>query len=743
MSSAKPGRNDPCPCASGKKHKNCCLAALQQSKPAAVRPLDTATGQSLMNGFALYQAGRFDEAAKLCDQILLRYPSQADALHLRGLVAQSQGDLSRALALVDRALAIAPNFSMHSNRGGILRALGRSREAVEAYRAALADQPDSVPLLCNMATALEAQQLWDEVEVLYDRVLELDPLNVAVLCGQGFRAQLKGDLDGAERRLLAALVRQPRHAPSLSNLGNVKWARGDLDGALLLYREAVAADPRDLMALHNMGEVLLNQSRLMEARECFDQAYRVQPNLETRMRRDLLLPHVCESREQMMQWRADFESHLDVLIQDCKPVETPTARDYCSSIWKLAFHGENDLALMRKIARFYSTLYPDLEYRAGHVDHPLEVGRRVRIGFFSSYLGAQHSVPRCVAALICLLAEDPRFDVYLIAPKFEDEDQHGPYADFKGRFVAVGKDYAQARPLVEAQELDILVYQDIGMDPLSYFLAHARLARVQCVLGGHPVTTGIPNLDCFVSTALAESESAAADYSEELLLLPGLPVVYKHPEIPARLKARADMGLPAHGALYLCPMMLQKMHPDFDQAIERLLLRDPAGHVVLFRHVNARWEEQLQRRFEKSIAAEVRERIVFMPWLDDYGDFISVNALADVVIDPFHFGIGSTVVATFAVGTPIVTWPSPYLRGRAGLAYCRLMDVSDECVATDLDDYVERAVRIAHDGVLRQALQQRILSHKARLFDNEQPVHDLARLFVQLADRLPLTREVA
>ncbi len=40
--------------------------------------------------------------------------------------------------------------------------------------------------------------------------------------------------------------------------------------------------------------------------------------------------------------------------------------------------------------------------------------------------------------------------------------------------------------------LDILFYPDLGMTPLTYFLAFARLAPVQCVSWGHPVTTGIP-----------------------------------------------------------------------------------------------------------------------------------------------------------------------------------------------------------------------------------------------------------
>lgn len=733
MLSGKTGRNDPCPCGSGKKYKQCCL--IKQATPAQPQALDQATAQLLMDGFALYRGARWDEAAAICMKVLKVRAEQPDALHLLGLVEQGRGHLQEALALIDRALALGPNMSMQSNRGIVLQAMGRSAEAAASFRTALVEQPDSVVLLCNLAACLEALQRWDEVSAVYRRVLELDSRNVSALSGMGVWLQMQRDSAGAQAHLRRALEIRPGHAVSLSRLGNVLWAGGELDGALALYEEAVRIAPAEIAGWHNLGEALLSQSRPAEAQKCFDRAYALQPNLEWRIRRDLLLPHIYESRQQMTQWRAAFETHLDQLISDSPAISEPTVLHYCTSIWKLAFHGENDLTLMRKLARFYVRACPDLEYRAAHIDSPLDGDRKMRIGFFSNYMHAKHSVPRCFASLICLLADDPRFEVCLISPNAVDAEHAGLYANFKGRFVTVGKDYSQARRAIEAEALDVLVYQDIGMEALSYFLAFARLARTQCVLGGHPVTTGIPNLDCYISTALAEAPDAASHYSEELLLLPSLPVVYEHPHVPSPAKSRIDLGLPLQGALYVCPMMLQKIHPDFDTAIERLLRRDPEGHVILFRHDNARWEEQLQLRFERSIAADVRQRIFFMPWLHNYDDFVSVNKLADVVIDPFHFGIGSTVIATFAVGTPLVTWPSRYLRGRAGLAYCTLMEVADACVADGLEDYVERAFQIAHDSELRARLQQSILANKARLFDNEESVHDIAQLFRNLLKR--------
>jgi hypothetical protein len=52
-----------------------------------------------------------------------------------------------------------------------------------------------------------------------------------------------------------------------------------------------------------------------------------------------------------------------------------------------------------------------------------------------------------------------------------------------------------AQRMIGSLELDVLVFGEVGMDALTYFLAFARLARVQTAFWGHAVTTGISPLD--------------------------------------------------------------------------------------------------------------------------------------------------------------------------------------------------------------------------------------------------------
>lgn len=700
-----------------------------------------ADGQLLMQAFALMQGGNIPEAERSCLRVLERDPGSRDGLHLLALLRQQQGRLDEALMLVDRALSLpGSNYSIHATRGAVLRALGRLDEAVASFRRAIELAPRAPQPLCQLGATLQMQGRWAEALTVFGQVLEFAPDHAQALDGAGLSSLELGDLEGAEAQLRAAIGasadQPPLRANALNNLGKVLWEQERLEDALRCYEQAADLTPRSLPALANLGHTALKMGLLSEARAGFDRAYRLKPSAALQIQRDMMLPRVLESGAQVQQCRVEFERGMQQVLA-AHPGPQPVARElFCDSLFYLAFHGLDDREIMRKVADFYARLCPELVFSAPHVGRDRAAAQTLRLGFFTVNV-EDHAVSRCYAKLISLLARDPRFEVVLISTKDPQQTRgFNPYEGFAGRFVRVERQFTAARDVLSALELDVLVYQDIGMDDLSYFLACSRLARAQCVLGGHPVTTGLPQMDYYISTALAEPEEAQEYYSETLLLLQTLPVIFRRPALPAVMKGREGFGLPGQGALYVCPMKLQKMHPDFDAAIEAILRRDPQGHVVLFRDKRTHWERLLEDRLRRSIPdAALRRRIIFLPWLHDYDDFLAINALADVVLDPFHFGIGSTVIATFATATPIVTRPSRFLRGRAGLAYCRLVDAM-ECVTEGVGDYVERAVALAHDPALRESVRAKIARNSHRLFDNEAPVQELADLMTRIGERV-------
>jgi predicted O-linked N-acetylglucosamine transferase (SPINDLY family) len=284
--------------------------------------------------------------------------------------------------------------------------------------------------------------------------------------------------------------------------------------------------------------------------------------------------------------------------------------------------------------------------------------------------------------------------------------------------------------------LDILFYPDIGMDPFTYFLAYARVAPTQITTWGHPVTTGLPNMDWFVSADGLEPDGAEAHYTERLARLSRLPTSYRAPDtssVPADpAECRRRLGIRADGTLYLCAQSLFKLHPDNDAVFGEILRRDPRGQLVLIEGQSARWSAILATRFAR-VFPEALDRVWFMPRMP-FDNFLTLLRAADAVLDPLHWTGGNSTFEAFALGVPIVTWPGAFMRGRVTAAAARQAGVPD-MIAADTEQYVDLAVRLAHDPAWRHELATRLRAGHAELFDDARAVRDLEAVFTRAAGR--------
>ena len=128
---ATPGRNDPCPCASGKKYKKCCLPS-EEARAAQLRkesdqqraadltallePLVTLEDDgldSLSNSVIdMVDEGRFDEALAACGRLLEEFPNAEDGLERSGMVHARMGNHALAADFYRKAL----DFVTHPSR---------------------------------------------------------------------------------------------------------------------------------------------------------------------------------------------------------------------------------------------------------------------------------------------------------------------------------------------------------------------------------------------------------------------------------------------------------------------------------------------------------------------------------------------------------------------------------------------------------------------------------------------------
>ena len=234
------------------------------------------------------------------------------------------------------------------------------------------------------------------------------------------------------------------------------------------------------------------------------------------------------------------------------------------------------------------------------------------------------------------------------------------------------------------------------MSPYTYMLAMLRLAPVQVTSWGHPNTTGLETIDYFLSCELIEPTNAQSKYTEQLIKFRRLPCIYKRPKIAHARSNRDKFILPKDQCLIGIPQSLFKFHPEYDDVLEKIISKLPNAKYVLIEGINKPQTDRLKDRWRKKAPTTLRNTIFLrrMPQTD----YLSLLESVDLLLDPIYFGSGNTFYESMAVGTPLVTMPGNYMRGRIVAGGYKQMRLENPPIAADINEYVELTVRLAKDA---------------------------------------------
>jgi protein O-GlcNAc transferase len=632
--------------------------------------------------------GRLAAAERSYRQAVALAPADAQAWSNLGCTLWKLDRLAEAEACLVRAITLRSNFAeAHNNLGGVLEAMGRLEEASHQYRTAISIDPKQAQPYCNLGAVLHRLGRFEEAKVEYAHALALKPDFAEAWSNLGAAFLARANFHDSEGCLLRAMELSPHNRQVLSNLADVLRIQGKFSEAIEIYRRALRADRDNVPQMVKLAlaqEVILN------------------------------------SRASAISRRTKVMESLNNLLERGVQLEDPQ-REIGMTNFYFAYQGVNDIELQSLTAKFYLSACPKLGWTALHCSAPATPSDgRLRIGIVSSNL-YEHTIGKFYHGIIQKLSRK-RFEVVVVRPPQDGDAIGNAIGRDADRAIEIPNDLYPARERIAAERLDILFYPDLGMTPLTYFLAFARLAPVQCVSWGHPVTTGIPAIDYFISAKTIEPQDAQTHYSERLILLDRLPTYYWRPHHAATPFTRAELGFADDVKLYVCPQSLFKLHPDFDLVLATLLRRDPKSRLILLSGVHKHWDRLLGSRIAKGFP-DVAGRVIFVPRIPQ-AEFFRLLMMADVILDPPFFGGGNTSYEAFAMGLPIVTWPGPFMRGRVTEGCYRQMGFT-ELVADSLDSYVEIALRLANDAVWRERMKNEIAARSHVLYEDARAVAEL------------------
>ncbi len=659
-------------------------------------------------------------------------PGRIEVLGRLGAALRDLGRIDEAVETLADAVRLHPDLAAsHNNLGNALREKGDVPAAVDCYRKALALDDRSLTVLVNLAGCLRELDQYQEALSVCDRILALDPENVEALNTRGVVLYARGQSAEAAEVLERAVRADPGLPNPLANLGAVQEDLGNYGAAEDIYRRILSDHPEHVAAHANLARVMREDGREAEAREAYDQAIASagdeRHGLE--IQRALSLPVILDSADHIERARAGLKDGLEALKSRHLEITDPCREVNLTSFY-LVYQGRNDKDFQEAIAELHLAACPSLGWTAPHCrDYRGPASRRIRLGVASIFL-RDHTIGKLIGGLVGKLPRSA-LEVVVIRPEGQDDAMARAIDRGADRVVTFRRELGAARRTIAELELDILFYPDLGMNPFTYFLAFSRLAPVQCMSLGHPVTSGVPNMDYFISAADLETEGAESHYSESLVRLAVPPIYFEAPPVPEHSPGRDHFGLSDGETLYACPQSLFKFHPDFDSFLNAILERDPKARLVLIAGRHKHWETLLRKRFATSLPGK-DARLTFLPSMP-MTDYLALLRCADAVLDPFHFGGGNSSYEAFAMGVPVITSPSPLLRGRTTAAAYLRMGITD-LIADNAEDYVDLATRLANDKAWYREMSTAIRSGGAEIFEDGEVVDGFARFLAEAAE---------
>lgn len=687
--------------------------------------------RSAQQAFALGEHSRAQELALLH---LRSFPNSLSAQSVLANASNALRDFAQATAALDalhaalprdtairKALAMACN-----NRGSQLFHTGDLDNAVMLYERATRLDEELAVAWTNLASCAAQRGYHDLAAHCYERLLTLDPESPQATIGLARALRARGQEHAAD-----ALLRAVSNT-CLSDENGIALAEeferiGHPDRAEAIF---ASGDPHFDCAAHaRLANVQRNCSNTAGARQHLDWIVRHthgEARERFRAERDtaLMLPTIFADHTDIVEARAAYDQRMQQFIEDWAPARLTRAGikldDLRYTRYRIAYHGEGDLALAARYGNWLAASARQLLPEAATISSPRLV-RRVGMvcahwtrSSITSYFGAWPGALRAAGIEIFLYG----------CSRQEDAISRGIAAQVD-RAALLPDDLADAARQLRADACDLLIYPEVGLSAAPEVLSSLRLAPRQWVAWGHPVTTGLPTIDRYLSVAAMEPTGAQDNYCEPLGLLPGIGTRFTRAALAAP-GSRASYGLPESGALYLLPHPPIKLHPDTDELVAAILCRDPTARVVFFADDLQALTLLHRRRLQARLARDeigTAGRLFWLPRLSANA-FRALLACADVVVDALHFSGGATSLETLAQNTPIVSVEGRYMRGRQTSAMLRMTGLPD-LICADVENAAARAVEIAQSAEQSARLRTLLAERTPLLFDQTESLRAL------------------
>ena len=506
--------------------------------------------------------------------------------------------------------------------------------------------------------------------------------------------------------------------------------------ALAAQQVLVKHQPHNLQHQIRLAQLLNFNGLCKEELEIYETCLK---NPETRMQALLLktfsTPPFYNTESEITAARTRVEDNLPLFREEARRELKQDARALHLMLsthtnFSLGYQQEND----RKIQEsFGEILHETNDALFGSKAQTTGTGAKPQITFYSHFIW-NHTVGKLFHRWMTGLTQ-AGFDVAVVSSHAETDSMTQKIQESVTHFEMVGHDVAASIKALRKLHTDILIFPELGMDSIAISVASVRNAPLQCMAWGHPITSGLPTMDVFLTSDLMEPNDGQNHYSEKLIKLPGLSVEYEAPTLPERPFTRTELGLPEDRTLILSCQTLYKLLPRYDEAYIDILRRSPAADLVFIANRSRYITEQFRLRMSKAMtsAGLHPERLHLVGPLP-HPAYLSLNMVCDIFLDSPGWSGGNTTLESLRTHLPIVTMPGEFMRGCHSAAILKRLGLS-HLIAHSLEEWTDRAVVYSNDNVIRREHAELIVSNADKAYRDPRIVEALGQRLQALHPR--------
>jgi predicted O-linked N-acetylglucosamine transferase (SPINDLY family)/predicted SAM-dependent methyltransferase len=448
----------------------------------------------------------------------------------------------------------------------------------------------------------------------------------------------------------------------------------------------------------------------------------------------------------IQNWMDYIHNHIFDNFEDTFWLNTVSALIQRSNFMPVYFNEENLKHIYIQRADIIKLYLENHGCEIEYIFPPRPANRKkIRLGIISNYFNPSAET---FAALPVYeyLGED--FEVFLYSFKKTDHPLERYCYSCANSSVVLHNDLPEQVKTIREDELDILFFASnvtIIANPICLLATH-RLARIQVTSNASVVTTGIKNMDYFLSGMLTDpSPIAKEQYREKLIQLPGTIHCFSYGdfvETSSIAIERQNLGIAENTIVFTSGANCYKIIPELIHTWAKIISAVPNSMIMLF-PFGPNWSNSYQKQdFEKylhKIFAEygvTSDRVIALDPqpIPNREDLKKYFKLADIYLDSYPFAGTTSLIEPLQVGLPVIARQGNCFRSAMGAAMIQSLGISD-LVADSEESYIQLAVNLGNNLALRQQKSTEVqtkMQHNPSFLDSRAYSAKIGELFIDL-----------